>query len=263
MKRIPSRLALTFVAALAAHAASAADPVATVNGTPIPANRVEFVLKQQGGGQPGGQEASQETRDAIKEDLIRREVIAQEALKKKLDKDPDVQAQLDLARQTVLIQAYLQDYVENHPVSDAEIEKEYETLKGRMDSKEYKVRHILLENEDDAKEVIEKLKAGGKFEELAKQSKDPGSQSQGGDLGWAAPSAFVKPFSDAMVGLEKGKYTLEPVQSDFGYHVILLEDVRDLQPPSLEELKPRLSQVVQQQQLQKHVEEARNKAKIK
>ncbi len=262
MKRIPSRLALILVTALMAHGASAADPVlATVNGTPIPAARAEFMLKQQG--MEPEAENQQEAKDAVREDLIRREIIAQEALKKKLDKQPDVQAQLDLSRQTVLIQSYLQDYVQSHPVSDSEIEKEYETLKTRLDAKEYKVRHILLASEEEAKDIIGKLKAGGKFEELAKQSQDPGSREQGGDLGWAAPSGFVKPFSDAMVALEKGKYSTEPVKSDFGYHVILLEDIRDLEPPTLDEIKPRLTQVVQQQQLQKHIEELRAKATVK
>ena len=169
---------------------------------------------------------------------------------------------MDVMRQAILIRAYLQDYVKANPVTDADLRKEYDGIKSRMGDKEYKPRHVLVETEDQAKAIISKLQSGSKFEDLAKESRDPGSKERGGDLGWSNPGMFVKPFSDAMVKLEKGKYTTTPVKSDFGYHVIMLDDVRPLQAPSFDEVKPQLQQRLQQQKVEKHVLELRSKAKV-
>ncbi len=247
------------VAPALAKEETTAKGIATVNGKTIPKNRADaLVAAQTAQGHPD----SEELRQAVREELIRREVLAQEAQRKGFDKKPEIQGQIDLARQSVLIGAYMQDYVKTHPVSEDAIKKEYEAVKAQLGDKEYKARHILVATEAEAKDIIAKLDKGEKFEDLAKESKDPGSKERGGDLGWAAPSNYVKPFSDAMVKLEKGKYTETPVKSDFGYHVIMLEDVRELKLPSIEEARPQLAQRLQQQMVEKNILELRNKAKV-
>lgn len=160
-----------------------------------------------------------------------------------------------------MIGAYLNDYVRTHPITDDLVKKEYENVRAQLGDKEYKVRHILVEKEDEAKAVIERLKKE-KFEEVAKVSKDPGSKDKGGDLGWANKAAYVKPFSDAMQKLEKGKLTDPAVKSDFGWHVIQLEDVRELKLPGFDEAKPQITQRLQQQMVQKHIDQLRAKAKV-
>ncbi|MCX7172579.1 MAG: peptidylprolyl isomerase [Proteobacteria bacterium] len=239
--------------------AKSANAVATVNGKAIPKNRADALANAQ---TAQGQPDSDELRKAIREELVRREIIVQEAQKKGLDKKSEIMGQMELARQGVLINAYLGEYVRSHPVTEDAIKKEYDAIKQQLGDKEYKARHILVEKEDEAKDIIAKLKKGDKFEDLAKQSKDPGSKERGGDLGWAAPSSYVKPFSDAMTKLEKGKYTETPVKSDFGYHVILLEDARELKLPPVDEAKAQLSQRLQQQMVEKHIMELRGKAKV-
>jgi len=253
-----SLIALT--ATFAAAPASAADkPVATVNGKPVPASRSELRLANL---LAQGRENSPELQAAVREELVRLEVLTQEALKKGLDKKSDVKAQLDFARQQVLIGAYLNDYARNLKIADADVQKEYDTIKAALGEKEYKARHILVESEGEAKDIVAKLKAGEKFEELAKASKDPGSKERGGELGWANQSSYVPPFSEAMVKLEKGKYTETPVKTDFGWHVIQLDDARELKAPPMEEVKPQIVQRLRQQAVEKHVLELRNKAKV-
>jgi peptidyl-prolyl cis-trans isomerase C len=252
-------LATLLVIAPVAAKDETSKPVATVNGKVIPKNRADaMVAAQTAQGQPD----SDELRKAVREELVRREVLVQEAQKKGLDKKPLIQGQMELARQSVLIGAYMQDYVKDHPISDAAVKKEYDKIKLQLGDKEYKAKHILVETEDQAREIIARLNKGDKFDDLAKQSKDPGSKDKGGELGWASPSSYVKPFSDALVKLEKGKYTMVPVKSDFGYHVILLEDTRELKLPTLEEAKPQLTQRLQQQMVEKYLLDLRNKAKV-
>jgi peptidyl-prolyl cis-trans isomerase C len=243
----------------AAPAVSATAPVAMVNGAPISQARFNFLLQQ---AQQQGQQDSPEVRKNIREKLIIEEVVAQEALKKGLDKSADVNTQIDLARQTILIRAYLQDYIKNNPLSDDTLKADYEKIKSQMGDKEYHARHILVEKEADAKDIIAKLKKGEKFEKLAEKSKDPGSKAKGGDLGWAAPANFVPEFSAAMTKLQKGQYTTEPVKSQFGYHIIKLEDSRAMQAPPFDEVKQNLRQRAQQQQIDKMISDLRAKAKI-
>jgi peptidyl-prolyl cis-trans isomerase C len=240
-------------------AQAAAEKVATVNGVAIPKSRVDLVVKAQAARGMGDNE---QLRGEIRERLIVREVVAQEANRKGLARNADVQAQLDLARQEVLWQAYVADFVKTHPVSDAQLKAEYDRLRAARGEKEYKARHILVEKEEEAKAVIGDLKKGKKFEELAKQSKDPGSKDRGGELDWNSPSGYVKPFSDAMVKLEKGKYTEQPVQTQFGWHVILVEDVRPTKFPAFDEVKPQLTERLQQQAFSKSVGDLRAKAKV-
>jgi peptidyl-prolyl cis-trans isomerase C len=257
-------LSAAFVAAPAVAAdkdtkAAPKTTVATVNGKAIPASRADVLLANQ---LAQGQANTPELQAAVREELVRREVLAQEAQKKGTDKKADVQAQLDMARQGVLIGAYLNDYARGVKVSDEDVKKEYEGIRGAVGDKEYKARHILVEQEGEAKDIIEKLKKGEKFEDLAKQSKDPGSKDRGGDLGWATPSSYVKPFSDALVKLEKGKFTETPVKSDFGYHVIMLDDTRELKAPAFEEVKGQIAQRLQQKMVEQHIADLRSKAKV-
>lgn len=267
MKRSLLRSSLIVLAAilsvapvLAKDVAANSDIIATVNGKTIPKIRADALVAAQAG---QGQPDSPELRKMVREELIRRELLFQESVAKGFEKKPEVLPQLMLARQGVLINAYVGDYVRNHPVTDETLKKEYETIKLQLGNKEYKVRHILVEKEDEAKDIIAKLQKGEKFEDLAKQSKDPGSRERGGDLGWAAPSNFVKSFSAAMIALEKGKFTEAPIKSDFGYHVIMLDDTRELKLPTFEEAKPQLAQRLQQQVVEKHITELRAKASIK
>jgi peptidyl-prolyl cis-trans isomerase C len=207
----------------------------------------------------GGQDTP-EVRNAVKEELNTRELLAREAKKQGLEKTPDVKTQMDLAAQTVLVRAYVSDWVKKNPVPEADLKKEYDTIKSQIGDKEYKVRHILVEKEDDAKAIITELQKGAKFDELAKsRSKDPGSKDKGGDLDWNAPANFVKPFGDAMKSTPKGKFTPQPVQTQFGWHVIEVEDVRDAKVPGYEEVKPQLQQRLQAQWLDKYFKDLRAK----
>ena len=258
---LTSLVALTASApALAAKKTDEAEPsVASVNGKAIPKSRADALMAEALG---QGQQDSEQLRNAVRDELIKREILAQEAQKKGIDKKSEVKTQLELVRQSVLINLYMQDYMRGHPISDEALKKEYEMVKAQMGDKEYKTRHILVDKEDEAKDIVARLKKGEKFDDLAKQSKDPGSKDKGGDLGWAPPSQYVRPFSDAMVKLEKGKYTETPVKSDYGYHVIMLDDTRELKLPSLEEAKPQLVQRLQQQTALQHITELRRKAKV-
>ena len=177
-----------------------------------------------------------------------------------MDKNAELKTQMDLASQTVLVRAYVADWIKANPVPEADLRKEYDAIRAQIGDKEYKVSHILVDNEADAKEVIAELQKGAKFADLAKaRSKDPGSKDRGGDLDWNAPANFVKPFSDAMVKAEKGKFTPQPVQTQFGWHVILVEDVREAKIPSFEEVKPQLQQRIQAQMLDQYFRELRAK----
>ncbi len=207
-----------------------------------------------------GQPDTPELRAAIREELNTRELLAREAKKKGLDKNTDVKNQMDLAGQTVLVRAYVADWVKANPIPEADLKKEYDTIKSQMGDKEYKVSHILVEKEDEAKQAITDLQKGQKFADIAKaRSKDPGSKDRGGDLDWNAPGNFVKPFGDAMTKTEKGKFTPQPVQTQFGWHVILVEDVRDAKVPPFEEVKPQLQQRMQAQWLDKYFKDLRAK----
>ena len=259
----PSRLAALLVAgAIAAVPAvgfAQGKPVATVNGQPVSQNVYDaFLAEQKAQGAPD----SPEVKNAVKEELVRRELLTQEAKKKGLDKKPEVQGQMELARQAILIRAYLSDYVRANPISEDQLKKDYEAVKASLGTTEYKARHILVATEDEAKSIIAKLEKGEKFSELAKQSKDPGSKDNGGDLGWTSPGTFVKPFADALTKLKKGEYTKTPVKTDFGYHVIQLDDTRPMTPPTYEQVKPQLQQRAQQQQVEQLVKKLRDGAKV-
>jgi peptidyl-prolyl cis-trans isomerase C len=256
----PAKKAAEPKPAAKAAAKPAAGAVATVNGTAIPRSRLDMMMKQQAS--RGGQD-NEQMRSMMRDELINRELISQEATRAGVARTPEVQAQLDLVRQEILVGAYIRDWVGKHPITDADLQKEYDRAKAAAGDKEYRARHILVETEEQAKGMIAELKKGGKFDELAtKNSKDGGTATRGGDLDWNAPGAFDRGFSDAMVKLEKGKYTEAPVQTRFGYHVILLEDVRPIRFPTLAEVRPRIQQQLVQGKIEQLVKGLRSKAKI-
>ena len=241
----------------------AAQNLAIVNGKPVPKARAE-ALKQQV--ERSGRPITPEIEAQIKEEVIAREVFMQEAKKRNLEASADYKAQMELARQSILIRELFTDYQKKNPVTDAEIQAEYVKFVAANSGKEYKASHILVEKEDEAKAIIAQLKKGAKFEDIAKkQSKDPGSGAQGGDLGWANPSGYVPEFAQALGKLGKGQMTDAPVKSQFGYHVIRVDDVREAkgpEVPSFEQVKPQVVQQLQQQKLVKFQEELRAKAKV-
>lgn len=240
--------------------ASAAAGRVVVNGVAIPQNRIDAMNKEL---TAQGQPETPERLAAIKDELVNREVLAQAAAKRGLDKNPDVAAQMEMARQAVLVRALFENEMKANPITDADLQKQYETFKAQMGSNEYKVRHILVEKEDEAKVIIADLNKGGDFAKLAKdKSKDPGSKDNGGDLDWGPSARYVKPFSEAVVKLPKGQTTTAPVKTDFGWHVIRVDDVRPMKVPEFSELKEQFRQRAQQQQIQKLVQELRTKAKI-
>lgn len=243
-----------------AAASSSPSGKVVVNGVTIPQSRIDAMNRELSS---QGQPDTPERQQAVKEELVNREVLAQAAAKRGLDKNPDIAAQMDMARQAVLVRALFEEEVKRNPITDAQLEQQYELFKGSMGTNEYKVRHILVDKEDDAKSIIAELNKGGDFAKLAKEkSKDPGSKDNGGDLDWGPSARYVKPFADAITGMQKGQTTTTPVKTDFGYHVIRLDDVRPLQVPPFAELKEQFRQRAQQAQIQKLVLELRQKAKI-
>jgi peptidyl-prolyl cis-trans isomerase C len=254
-----------FLSALAAALIGIALPalaqnVAIVNGKPVPKARVDALAVQLA---KSGRPVSAEMQGQLKDEVIAREIFMQEAQKRGLESSEDFKAQMELARQTLLIRELFADYQKSNPVTDADIKAEYDKFAAANAGKEYRARHILVEKEDEAKAIIASLKKGGKFDEIAKQqSKDPGSGANGGDLDWANAASYVPEFSAALVKLNKGQTTEAPVKTQFGWHVIRLVDVRDAQLPKLDEVKPQIAQQLQQQKLAKFQEDLRGKAKI-
>ncbi|HEY5580408.1 MAG TPA: peptidylprolyl isomerase [Rhodoferax sp.] len=237
-----------------------AQNVAIVNGKAVPLARVDALAQQVA---RSGRPVTPEMQGQLKDEVIAREIFMQEAKKQGLDTTEDFRTQMELARQTLLIRELFANYQKTSPVSDADIKAEYDKFAAANSGKEYRARHILVEKEDQAKAIIAQLKKGGKFDEIAKKSsKDPGSGAKGGDLDWANPSNYVPEFSQALIKLTKGQTTETPVKSQFGYHIIRLDDVRDAQLPKFDDVKPQIAQQLQQQKMSKYQEELRAKAKI-
>lgn len=234
---------------------------ATVNGIAISKSRVDMVVQQ---GLSAGQPDTPEARKGIIEKLAMQTLAAEEAIRKGLDKSPEVIAQIDLIRQSVLANAYVEDLIKSSTASDDMLKAEYEKIKAALTGSEYKARHILVGTEAEAKDIIAKLqKDASSFEKLAmEKSDDTGSKAKGGELGWFDLNGIVPEFGTAVSKLEKGTITQEPVKTQFGYHVILLEDSRPIEAPPFEEIKPQLAQQLQQQTLQKQMDDLKTKAKI-
>lgn len=236
-----------------------AQNIALVNGKPVPKARLDAMLSQLA---KQGQPQNPELADKVKEQLVLREIYAQEAEKRGIGATEDYRQQMEFARQSVLIQTLFADYEKKNPSTEAEARAEYDKIKAANGDKEFRARHILVEQEAEAKAIIAQLKGGANFEDLAKKnSKDPGSAENGGDLDWASPGNYVPEFSAAMTKLAKGQYTPEPVKSQFGYHIIKLEDVRSTQFPPFEEVKAQIIQRNSQAKLANYREELKVKAK--
>ncbi len=243
-----------------AKAESKVDGKISVNGVIIPQSHFDAMNKER---EATGQPASPDVGNAIKEELISREVLSQAAKKKGLDRDPTVAAQMDMARQAVLIRAYFDDFVKANPVTDAQLKTNYEQFVAQMGDKEYKARHILVDKEDEAKTIIAALKRGEAFDKLAKEkSKDTGSKDNGGDLDWGPAGRYVPEFGNAMKALAKGQTSDTPVKSPFGFHIIRLDDSRDMKVPKFDEVKDNLRQRSQQEQVSRLVQDLKSKAKI-
>jgi peptidyl-prolyl cis-trans isomerase C len=240
--------------------AAQAQNVAIVNGKPVPKARVEALLQQ--ATKQGGQPRTPELEAQVKDEVVLREMFMQEAEKLGLARSADYKAQMELARQSILIRELFTDYTKKNPVTDAEIQAEYDKFKAQATGTEYRARHILVEKEDEAKALIAQIKGGAAFDELAKKnSKDPGSGQNGGDLDWANPNSYVPEFSQALSALKKGEMTETPVKTQFGYHIIKLEDTREAQFPALDEVKPQIQQRLGQQRLAKFRDDIKAKSK--
>ena len=236
-----------------------AQNIAIVNGKAVPTSRAEALAQQVA---RSGRPITPEVEAQIKEEVIAREIFMQEAQKRGLDATPEYKSQIELARQTILIRELFAEFQKTSAVTDADVQAEYDKFVAANGGKEYRARHILVETQAQADAILASLKKGGKFEDIAKkQSKDPGSGANGGDLDWAAPGNYVKEFSDAMVALNKGQVSA-PVQSQFGFHIIRLDDVREAQLPALEDVKPQIVQQMTQQRLATFQQELRAKAKV-
>ncbi|WP_118181334.1 peptidylprolyl isomerase [Paraburkholderia phosphatilytica] len=250
-----------WVATAAFAAAPAfAQNIAVVNGTPIPKSRVDALVSQL---VKQGQQDSPQLQAAVREELINREILMQEAARRGLPTRPDIKAQIAVADQTVVLRALIEDVMKNEQPTDAEVKARYDQLVKQAGGKEYHLHHILVDNEQQAKDLIAKIKGGASFEDLAKQySKDPGSAKNGGDLDWSDPKAYVPEFATAAEHLQKGQMTDTPVHTQFGWHIIRLDDVRDVTPPPLDSVKPQIVQQIQQEKLQAFEENLRKQAKI-
>ncbi|WP_233801277.1 peptidylprolyl isomerase [Paraburkholderia sp. HP33-1] len=247
---------------LAAFAAAPAfaQNIAVVNGTPIPKSRADALIEQL---VHQGQQDTPQLQQAVREELVNREILMQEALRRGLPTRPDVKAQVAVAQQTVVLRALIEDFVKNNQPTDAEITARYNALVKQTAGNEYHLHHILVDNEQQAKDLIAKIKAGASFEDLAKQySKDPGSGKNGGDLDWSDPKAYVPEFADAATHLQKGQMTATPVHTQFGWHIIRVDDIRAVTPPPLEQVRAQIVQQMQQEKLQAFEENLRKNAKI-
>ena len=258
MKLLPAVAAAVMLCTLAPLAS--AQNVAIVNGKAVPTARLEALADQVA---RAGRPVNPEMQGQLRDEVIAREVFMQEAQKLGLDTSTEYKNQMELARQTILIRELFATHQKANPVTDADIKAEYDKFAAANSGKEFKARHILVDKEDEARAIIAQLKKGGKFEDIAKKSsKDPGSGANGGDLDWAGASNYVAEFGDALNKLTKGKITETPVKTQFGYHIIRLDDVREAKLPALDEVKPQISQQLQQQKLVKFQEDLRAKAKI-
>jgi len=258
MKR--SLQTLTAVALLAAAPWALAQNVAIVNGKAVPLARVQALAQQVAA---SGRPVDDTVRAQLKEEVVLREIFMQEAQKRGVGATDEFKTQMELARQTIMIRSLFADYQKKNPITDKIIQAEYDKFVAANGGKEFRARHILVELEDEAKAIIKSIKGGAKFEDIAKkQSKDPGSGANGGDLDWAAAGSYVTEFSEAMVKLDKGQMTETPVKSQFGWHVIRVDDVRQAQLPPLAEVKPQILQQMQQQQLTEYQRNLREKAKV-
>lgn len=250
-------VATSAVAETKAPAAGAA--LAKVNGVAVPAALADLLVREQ---VAQGAPDNEELRNRVREHLVRREVLLQAARKAGTDKVPEVQQRIAYSSGELLANAYLERWVEKNPVTEAAARAEYERVVAQGGPNEYASRHILVDSEEVARDIIAKLQAGTPFTELVSVSNDPGSKERGGELGWSRPGSFVPEFDAALQKLEKGQFTTEPVKTAYGFHVIQLDDVRRAEAPKFEEVKDRVIESMQQQAVQIYIESLMSKAKV-
>jgi peptidyl-prolyl cis-trans isomerase C len=234
--------------------------VATVNGTPISKTEYDFYVKTLTQGKP--MELSPDQKSQVLDELVSMQLMANQGAKDHLENEPDVAARLEVTRMRLLADAESQKYLKDKEPSDADLHAEYDTAVGSLDRTEYHARHILVPTKEQAEGLIKKIKGGAKFEDVAKANSIDGSKTNGGDLGWFTAARMVKPFSDAVKGLKKGEMTQEPVQTQFGWHIIQLEDTRDVTPPPFDQVKDQLKNRVLQKKLQVYIEDLKKTATI-
>jgi peptidyl-prolyl cis-trans isomerase C len=245
----------------AADSASASPAVAIVNGTTISRNEFDVYVKSLLQGKPQT-ELTPEQKSQVLDEMITMQLVSAQAVKDGLEKDPDVAARLEILRMRVLADAESQKFLKGKEPTDADLHTEYDTAIAAMDKTEYHARHILVDSKEKAEALIKKIKGGAKFEDVAKAESSDNSKTNGGDLGWFTAARMVKPFSDAVKGLKKGEMTQEPVQTQYGFHIIKLEDTREVAPPPFDQVKTQVSNGVIQKKLQAYVEELKKNAKI-
>ena len=251
---------IALIGALVLPLAVMAQNVATVNGKPVPQSRVDALIKTATHGQQ--QDVPPELKAQAKDQVVMREIFAQEAEKQGIPNTADYKNQLDLVRQTVLINTLFQNFIKTHPVSDTDAKAEYDKIKAEQSGLEYHARHILVDSEDEAKKLIAQIKAGSKFEDVAKKSsKDTGSAENGGDLDWAKPTNYVPEFAAAMQKLKPGEMTDTPVKTQFGYHIIKLEDVRAAQFPAFDDVKEKIKENMKGEKVREYQDKLRKSAK--
>lgn len=237
------------------------DAVAIVNGQPISRQALEYVKAEISRGNPNAKIDVPE--EKLVEELVNRELLKQEAVQNQLPKRPEVATRIRYTQRAVLSQADVEEYLKTHPITEEQMRAEYDRLVGTMKQQEFKARHILVKTKEEAESIIKKLEKGEDFAKLAKKYSTGPSASSGGDLGWFVPQRMVPPFSEAVVALQNGEYTKEPVQTRFGWHVILREDSREKSPPPYEQVKPQIERMLQRKLIQDHLEELRSKANVK
>jgi peptidyl-prolyl cis-trans isomerase C len=249
-------LALVVGPAFAAHG----DNLAVVNGKAIPTSRLETVVKS---AVAQGQKDTPELRASLKEQLIQQEIMRQEAERRGYTKNPVVLEAIEESRSSIPIRAMVTDLIKSFQISDAEIQKGYDSYKAHLGASEYMVSDIVVKTEAEAKDLIAKIKGGAKYEDLSKDSLDKAVAANGGKLGWTPAGSFVPPLAQALAGLKKGQLDETPLQTEHGFHVLRLDDQRPLTPPSLETLKPRIVSALQEQKAKAFAEDLRKQATVK
>jgi len=241
---------------------AAAPSVAVVNGVAIPRADYDAFLKNLLQGKPVPPDLTAEQKNQVLDELITMQLVSTQALKDGVDKDPEVAANLDVLRMRILSDGESQRFLKGKEPTDAELHAEYDGDITAMDKTEYHARHILVATKEKAEQLIKKLKGGAKFEDVAKAESTDNSKTSGGDLGWFTATRMVKPFADAVKALKKGETTPEPVQTQYGWHIIQLEEIREVTPPPFEQVKAQVTKSVIQKKLVAYVEDMKKTAKI-
>jgi len=253
--QMPGTSGTTATAATTPVTTDTSTVIAKVNGVPVTAKVMDLYSEQM-----QARRMAPMGRKEMLNEIINLELASQAGAKEGLDKTAQTQLQIEQQRRAVLASAAIRDYMDNNPITDEELQALYNEKVPKGD--EYKARHILVDTEDDARKLIAELDGGADFSELAKEHSTGPSGKNGGELGWFSPQQMVAPFSEAAARLEKGSYTKEPVKTQFGWHVIMLDDTRESTPPPFEQVKPQLQSFVQKERVQQYIDSLRSSANI-